>query len=56
MLDIFEFRAAPSAEVLLQVIDILRAMNRDKVALFLKTRRWSGLNSAGGHMLSRTTR
>lgn len=30
MLDIFEFRAAPAARPLLEVIDILRAMNRDK--------------------------
>ena len=30
MLDIFEFRAAPAAQPLLEVIDILRAMNRDK--------------------------
>jgi TnpA family transposase len=30
MLDIFEFRAAPSAQPLLEVIDILRAMNRDR--------------------------
>ena len=30
MLDIFEFRAAPAARPLLEVVDILRAMNRDK--------------------------
>ena len=30
MLDIFEFRAAPAAQPLLEVIDILRTMNRDK--------------------------
>jgi TnpA family transposase len=30
MLDIFEFRAAPSAQPLLDVIEILRIMNRDK--------------------------
>jgi hypothetical protein len=30
MLDMFEFRAAPAAQPLLEVIDILRAMNRDK--------------------------
>jgi TnpA family transposase len=30
MLDIFEFRAAPAAQPLLEVIDILRAINRDK--------------------------
>src|SRR5258708_37784769 len=30
MLDLFEFRAAPAAQPLLEVIDILRAMNRDK--------------------------
>ena len=30
MLDIFEFRAAPAARPLLEVIEILRAMNRDK--------------------------
>ena len=30
MLDLFEFRAAPAARPLLEVIDILRAMNRDK--------------------------
>ena len=30
MLEIFEFRAAPAAQPLLEVIDILRAMNRDK--------------------------
>ena len=30
MLEIFEFRAAPPAQPLLEVIDILRAMNRDK--------------------------
>src|SRR5271154_5250967 len=30
MLDIFEFRAAPAARPLLEAVDILRAMNRDK--------------------------
>jgi TnpA family transposase len=30
MLDIFEFRAAPAARPLLEVVDILRGMNRDK--------------------------
>ena len=30
MLDIFEFRAAPAARPLLEVVDILRSMNRDK--------------------------
>ncbi len=30
MLDIFDFRAAPTARPLLEVIDILRVMNRDK--------------------------
>ncbi|WP_213807823.1 Tn3 family transposase [Granulicella sp. dw_53] len=30
MLDIFEFRAAPAAQPLLEVVDILRRMNRDK--------------------------
>ena len=30
MLDIFEFRAAPAAQPLLEVVDILRVMNRDK--------------------------
>jgi hypothetical protein len=30
MLDIFEFRAAPAARPLLEVIDVLRTMNREK--------------------------
>jgi TnpA family transposase len=30
MLDIFEFRAAPAARMLLDVIDVLRTMNREK--------------------------
>ena len=30
MLVVFEFRAAPAAQPLLEVVDILRTMNRDK--------------------------
>jgi hypothetical protein len=48
MLDIFDFRAAPNARPLLEVIDILRVMNRDKSrSIPQNARRLSGSASAG---------
>ena len=44
MLDIFEFRAAPTARSLLELVDILRRMNRDKSRSVPQTPSSTGLS------------